>query len=142
MKAYTDLEQSEKLAKILPPESADMSWCNSSAKGVNYTDKYSVHTYTVKEMQECFDETFNGWDKYWKIIPCWSLAALLEVLPKGEYEDIDLCFGGYNNMIKFVPEWFCSYEQQEPVLVKVCSAQNAIDACYKLILKLHELKKI
>ena len=26
MKSYTDLEQSRKLAKILPIESADMSW--------------------------------------------------------------------------------------------------------------------
>ena len=26
MKTYTDIEQSKKLAEILPPESADMKW--------------------------------------------------------------------------------------------------------------------
>jgi len=77
MKNYTDIEQSKKLAEILPIESADMAWCE---KGVNYTDEYSAHLCTVKKMQECFDESFVGWDKHWKLIPCWSLAALLEVL--------------------------------------------------------------
>ena len=34
MKSYTNLEQSKKLAKILQPESADMSWIL-----VNYGDE-------------------------------------------------------------------------------------------------------
>lgn len=121
MKSYTDLEQSKQLAKFLPFESADMGWY------------YSRNPQAARNQMWVGTKTENA------DIPCWSLAALLDALPKGECEDIDLCFGGYNNMIQFVPEWFCSYEQQEPVLVKVCSAQNAIDACYELVLKLHEL---
>ena len=81
MKAYTDIEQSKKLVEILPLESADMCWCNSSVKGVNYTDEFTVHTHTAKELKEVFDGVFNHWDKYWELIPCWSLAALLDLLP-------------------------------------------------------------
>lgn len=40
IKSYTDLEQSKKLAKILPLESADMHYNNASIKGINYVDEY------------------------------------------------------------------------------------------------------
>lgn len=94
MKSYTDIEQSKKLAEILPLESADMAWCNNSIKGVNYTDKFSANLYTVKEMQDVFNEALHGWDKYWELIPCWSLAALLDALPQDiedeQYRKYDL----------------------------------------------------
>lgn len=105
MKSYTDIEQSKKLAEILPIESADMCWCNNSVKGVNYTDEFSANLCTVKEMKELFDTTLNGWDKYWKLIPCWSLAALLDILPKtledGFYDEYELNI----NMIDKKPEY-------------------------------------
>jgi len=128
IKSYTDIEQSKKLAEILPSESADMSWCNSSAKGVNYTDEYSAKLYTVKEMQEAFDEVFVGWDKHWKLIPCWSLAALLNVLPKihGLKPILDL----EENSIQYSG------------IDLYITASNIIDACVETILKLYELKKI
>ena len=81
IKSYTDIEQSRKLAEILPLQGADMAWCNNSLKGVNYVDNFSANLYTVKEMQNVFDNALHGWDKYWELIPCWSLAALLDVLP-------------------------------------------------------------
>lgn len=84
VKSHTDLEQSKKLAEILPLESADMAWCNNFIKGIDCTDKYSANLYTVKEMKETFDKELVGWDKYWKLIPCWSLAALLNILPTYE----------------------------------------------------------
>lgn len=140
MKSYTDLEQSKQLAKFLPFESADMSWC-SSVKGVNDTDEYSVSLCTIVEKSKEFFKMFNGRDKCWKIIPCWSLAALLNVLPKDKYKDIDLCYSGYKGN-EYIPEWFCSYEEQEPFIIEISNAPNAIDACYELVLKLHELKKI
>lgn len=80
MKSYTDIKQSKKLAKILPIESADMAWCNNSIKGINYTDEYSANLYTVKYMKDTFDKALICWDKYWKLIPCWSLAALLNII--------------------------------------------------------------
>ena len=68
MKSYTDLEQSRKLAEILPPESADYCWgiddetlhYNSSPYPCAWKD------YTCKEYY----------------IPCWSLTALFKLLPK------------------------------------------------------------
>lgn len=67
IKSYTDLEQSKKLAKILPIESADMFLAFNGIAPVmsNYIDDGLVTA----------DET---------AIPCWSLAALLDVLPSYE----------------------------------------------------------
>ena len=65
MKAYTDIEQSKKLAKILPLESADM-----------YYSKHSLENYyspipLIGKHSNIHNE-----------IPCWSLAALSEfILP-------------------------------------------------------------
>lgn len=60
MKSYTDIEQSKKLAKILPIESADMF----------YTSLNSDYPWIWidKHLMEVED------------IPCWSLSALLGVL--------------------------------------------------------------
>ena len=64
MKSYTDLEQSRKLAKILPIESADMSW-------KHYVPDFASEGYGIS-----LDTIEYNTD-----IPCWSLAALLSVLP-------------------------------------------------------------
>lgn len=125
IKAYTDIEQSKILAEMLPIKSADMSWCNNSIKGVNYTDEYSANLYTVKEMRECFDEALNGWDKYWKLIPCWSSTALLEVIRNNGRYELQMYEGGY-------------YFEANGFITE--SYFNPIDACYELILKLHERK--
>lgn len=132
MKAYTDILQSKKLAEILPVESADMSWCNSSVKGVNYTDEYSVHIHTVKEMQECFNETFNGWDKYWKLIPCWSLAALINYLPL-EFS-INKQTDGVDTYCYIAS---CDCRKRD---IYTHRHINLVDACVEMLLKLNELK--
>jgi hypothetical protein len=64
MKSYTDLEQSKKLAQILPIESADMC-------------------YIKREINDTFIETpilkpIGGVEKS---LCCWSLAALINALP-------------------------------------------------------------
>ena len=120
VKAYTDIEQSKKLAEILPIESADMAWCNNS----NYTDEYSANLYTAKEMQECFDKALNGWDKYWKLIPCWSLAALLAIYPMALVMDFS---GKYAASCISSPMSF---------------AGNPIDAVYEIIIWLNENKHL
>jgi len=125
MKSYTGIEQSKKLAEILPLESADMAWCNNSIKGVNYTDKFSANLYTVKEMQDVFNEALHGWDKYWELIPCWSLAALLSIIPEvslNTFKD-----GKWNAMVQHNGKMI--YGDKD----------NPVDACYEMILKLHEL---
>lgn len=120
MKSYTDIEQSKKLAEILPIESADMAWCNNSIKGINYTDEFSANLYTVKEMKNVFDEALVGWDKYWELIPCWSLAALLDVLKSGA---LDFAHGRFRVYRFGVTKYM----------------DNPVDACYERIIKLHEM---
>ena len=59
MKSYTDIEQSKKLAEILPIESADMFYRDN---GID-----------VKLMWEHNAQKVTS--------PCWSLAALLSFIP-------------------------------------------------------------
>ena len=67
MKAFTDLDQSLKLAEILPIESADMYYHPYP----NDEDWYDIPNFGEADLK------FNQ-------LPCWSLAALLDVLPKGK----------------------------------------------------------
>lgn len=69
IKSYTDISQSKKLAKILPLESADMF--HAPDAGIVVTEPYKLN-----EDDETFITAYKG------AIPCWSLAALLSVLPK------------------------------------------------------------
>ena len=62
MKSYTDIEQSKKLAEILPIEGADMYWDYDVQK----------HEYYPMVMDEQFDDT---------CVRAWSLAALFKMLP-------------------------------------------------------------
>lgn len=128
MKSYTDLGQSRKLGKILRHDSADMCWCNNSIRGVNYTDEFSANLYTVKELKDIFDTAFNGWDKYWKLIPCWSLAALVGIIPEvslNAFKD-----GSWN-----------AAAQHDGKTIYV-DKDNPVDACVELIITLHELKML
>ena len=109
MKSYTDIEQSKKLAEILPIESADMGYL---WHGTSFCE-YPVSNQTI------FKRTEN--------IPCWSLAALLNILdfPALTQEDEnewEVCVQDYNN--------------DEYIEIK---ATSPVDACVEMILKLHEL---
>ena len=70
IKSYTDLEQSKKLAKILPLESADMFYIAGKGEPIFIGNK------TVAYEDDDYD-ALGGPD-----VLCWSLAALLDVLPK------------------------------------------------------------
>ena len=75
IKSYTDIEQSKILAEILPIKSADMCYVIDYAESNIYgTDhfKLEVDTYGLEAQKR-------------DNIPCWSLAALLDVLPKKYY---------------------------------------------------------
>ena len=125
MKAYTDLEQSKKLAEILPLESADMhynDWSYDFLEGYEHTGRYKVDLGTPKTICGELD------------IPCWSLAALLGVLPNSIYDNTD-----EYSQIEFSKRSVAYHDMDDGI--KVGSIQdNLIDACYKLILKLHEQK--
>ena len=131
MKSYTDIEQSKKLVEILPIESADMAWCNNSIKEINYTDKYSANLYTVKEMKDAYDKALVSWDKYWELIPCWSLTALLNELPNGS--DIVKEETDTEN-----EKYMCTVGINDDIISTF--ADNPVDVCVEMILKLKENK--
>jgi len=73
MKSYTDLEQSKKLTEILPIESADM-------KILSFGIDIKRRVVPINDIA-----VLNREDE----IPCWSLAALLELLPAATLDSSD-----------------------------------------------------
>ena len=63
IKSFSDLNQSRKLAEILPLDSADMCW----------------YLATKGNPKAMFNEGYNEYGDF--ELPCWSLSALLGVLP-------------------------------------------------------------
>ena len=118
MKSYTDIEQSKKLAEILPIESADMYyWCG---------DRISIGGY--KAMDKDLD------------IPAWSLAALLEQLDDeitdnddNDYE-LTIIKAGLHYQLYYHNSWGRAED------IKADWHDDMIDACVEMILKLHKKK--
>lgn len=128
MKAFTSIEQSRKLAEILPLETADMHLMNSSIKGEIYVDEFKpvlVPYLRAKDSLDAYSKIVNNMIA-WEVIPCWSLAALLDVLTYPYIEQ------------NYMGQWFCRVEQQNTTYL--WEGSNPVDACYELILKLHGLK--
>ena len=113
MKSYTDLKQSKKLTEILPLESADMYWDYDVQK----------HEHYPMVMDDQFDDT---------CVRAWSLAALLDVLP-------------YKESLILAINDFQGDRKEKYVIGSVehdkydCYADNPVDACYELLLKLNEV---
>lgn len=85
IKSYTDIEQSKKLAEILPLESADMYWDLLSKS------KYAkVNNIGCRLGRTC--------------VYAWSLAALLSVLPSASLDNSDDHHFRLHCMEKFT-EW-------------------------------------
>ena len=103
MKSYTDINQSKKLVEILPIDSADMFWADGERPAV----------WVNKDVGLDDDD-----------VPCWSLAALLSVIPEvslNTFKD-----GKWNAMVQRGDKMI--YEDKD----------NPVDACYEMILKLKE----
>ena len=124
MRSYTDIEQSKRLAEILPIESADMRYHTISQYNLYPCDEI---VYTIDFSKP------SGID-----IPCWSLAALLSVLPKNlniGRPSLDSNYMGYY--------WIQYYDEfMKPNNYKTECFNNPIDACYEMIIKLNELKML
>ena len=124
IKSYTDISQSKKLAEILPLESADMVY---------------VHTTDLKG-DEHYDIDFrNNQPLFEDDIPAWNLAALLGVIPKHikDYNVLRIDISE-NEFAIWYDEIGCGVNNELPDITK----KTAIDACYEMILKLHELKML
>ena len=126
IKTYTDISQSKTLSKILPLESADMFYdgvqdlykekvYNIPIDGSSITVR-TGHTITKKGVKANL------------LLPCWSLAALLGVIPNyklSSEHNYHTCTAE-TNFGKESVGWY----------------DNPIDACVKMIEKLNELKML
>ena len=120
MKSYTDIEQSKRLAEILPIESADMYYTKDSL------ENYYCPIPLIGKYSAIHDQ-----------IPCWSLAALLNILPVS-CDDEQHCLALINHNPNEKTEWLCAYEDNKGNLMMECYADNQIDACVAMIEKLNE----
>ena len=94
MKLATDLEQSKKLAKILPLKSADMFYLAAKGEPIVIGNKMIA-------------VGSDDWDALGEPdVPAWSLSALLDVLPLGLYDEFDNCdYELEINMIDKMPRY-------------------------------------
>ena len=140
IKSYSDLQQSRKLAEILPLESADM---------------FLAINGTIPMVSKYIDDGFITADN--TAIPCWSLAALMNLLPsefteKGKYsettyeidirkyaltKDVDIYQIAYGNY-KFYEDGNSSWKD----MINTGEKENLIDAAFEMICWLKENKKI
>ena len=125
MKSFTDLEQSHKLAKILPLESADMHY---------YNNRLAVGYY--KNDQEYYDKTL---DRY---IPAWSLAALRNLLSPAIKPNKDSYLFLFESHNTFDKSWVYRYYNEDDTSYLYYKNTNEVDACVAMIEKLHELKML
>lgn len=114
IKSYTDLSQSKTLSKILPLESADMNyWCGTQIRIGGH-----------KTMDKDLD------------IPCWSLAALLDIIPKHikDYNILRIDISENDTSIWY-DEIGYGVNNDLPDITK----DNPVDACYEIIIRLNKL---
>ena len=129
IRAYTTIEQSRKLAEILPIESADGfweyhdKWCSEGDEWEGYEDYPKAEPYLEYTRKE------NEWKEDKSDVPCWSLPSLLGVLPLVDFTTPQL-IGTPKTLYR------CVYNDN----LKSHAYDNPVDACVSMIEKLHELK--
>ena len=127
IKSFSDLQQSKKLAKILPLESEDLSWVSCDDGKQKY--------YQAENRKIILNYEKNHW------LPCWSLAALLGAIPTmigSIFEKDSLRL----RIDKSGTDFNIWYENLDTGMVEEgfdIIETNPIDACYEMIIRLHEL---
>ena len=119
----TSLNQSKTLSKILPLKSADMYYSHEFVNSAG--DYYKINIASEGHFD---DEELIGSD-----IPAWSLASLLEIIPGCELSK------SVENKKWEASAW---NDSNFELLMRVEGFDKPIDACYKMILKLHEFKML
>lgn len=117
-KICTSKEQSKKLIELgIDVNTADMFW---------------TYDFTVNDING-INVISNKLKPEENDIPCWSLSALLDVLPK--------YIGDYSKCLYYdVGGYYCGYMDDGNFMLTIeeTNADNPIDACVEMILKLHE----
>lgn len=139
-KSFTSLGQSKKLAEFLPLESADMYYQYVLPK----SDKIK-HNPEIGNPINALEWYNKGYttsgkdpitlDEY--CVPCWSLAALRNLLPTAIKPNKDIyLFESHNT---FDNSWVYRYYNEDDTSYLYCKNTNEVDACVEMIIKLHEL---
>jgi len=136
MKNYTDLEQSKRLVKILPLESADIILI---LEGKSELTSYPI----MRNYSEFYNylRKFELGDEYIKhmYIPAWSLSALLSVLPSSIKDNIGMVYS-LNMNKEYIEYSNPNISSLYSAYIHTCGNDNLVDACYEMIIKLHEQK--
>lgn len=144
MKSYTDLEQSKKLAKILSAKSADAFY--------DMAEPEKRQVPIIGDPDDYYD--MEDWT-----IPCWSLAALLNIIPKHikQNDGKTYKFHIFNDDGIVIQRWECSYVANDyhnraeylsdpklkyPTNIYGGKYEDILDAVFEMILKLYEQKLI
>lgn len=123
IRAYTTIEQSRKLAEILPLESADACWTNHLFDSI--LSSWRIESTPPQEYKALLNRfVVRGY----LIESCWSLAALLGVLPLVDFTTPQL-IGTPKTLYR------CIYNDD----LKSHAYDNPVDACVDMIERLHEL---
>ena len=123
IKSYTNIEQSRKLAEILPLDSADGGWYGT-------TNPYAANTHLWLGTKYSTSANF----------PAWSLTALLDIIKEQGNVDLRFLKSTFDNRGNHLTNvWCCTFEDIGSITLDLY-ADNSIETCYEMILKLHELK--
>lgn len=134
IKSYTDIKQSETLVNILSLESADAKYGYIAPYEYSdrmYDEGYDEIPYPIAFIKKDYSNFFV--EEYDDELPCWSLAALLNVLPNGSdvvKEETDTESEKY----------MCTVGVNDDIITTF--ANNPVDACVEMIEKLHNLKML
>ena len=135
IKSYTDLEQSKKLAEILPFESTDMclTFVNNMWNPVwgKADDIYQLHKNNYEP--DYTKDEYIDFDEYEpKVVPCWSLATLSEFILPYIADD-------NGNNYKFylskdgLDRWIAYYKSGD-VSIYICEeSDNMIDVIFEMV---------
>lgn len=133
MKSYTNLEQSKKLAEFLPLESADMCWTNHCYGSIR--SSMTASSKTIEEYKELLTR-FGDLTNIDVFYPCWSLNSLIYILPDTITDEDGTIFGLNikKNFIEYYnPSMGALYATYHSII-----AEDLVDACYEMIIKLKE----
>ena len=139
MKSYTDLEQSKKLAKILRLESADHHYVRETVdfRGNPVDGKWSIPKYG-NPLSSYANYIVQNFESY-ETTPCWSLAALLDVIP------FYIIYNGKHLVLR-MDKGESDFNIWYDIINNGCASDidftksNPVDACYEMIIKLYEFK--
>ena len=134
MKTYTNKEQSKKLVELgIDVNTADM-WYPPSLIKYGVVNEWWENPTIIKDIEHSkLKKEYH--------IPCWSLSALLDLIPPylGEFNDgIDFGFGKAMNGKWYSAHYLQTYPNGDIKSVKTITGDTAVDAAFEMVCWLKE----